>query len=39
MRNPNKIFGAHENIFWSISKLDYARIKAEKISKKFVEID
>ena len=34
MRNPNKVFGAHENIFWSISKLDYARRKVGTSSRK-----
>jgi hypothetical protein len=27
MKNSNKIFGAHEKLFWSIQKLDYARRK------------
>jgi len=29
----NKVFGAHENIFWSIKKLDYTPRKVKKRSK------
>jgi hypothetical protein len=47
MRNPNKVFGAHDKIIWSIEKIDYAhrqvetsyRKKVRKIPEKFVEVD
>jgi len=42
MENPNKDFGAHDKIVWSIRKLDHAQRKVrtedEKILEKFVEI-
>jgi len=31
MRNSNKVFGAHDKIIWSISKLDYAPRKRREI--------
>ena len=34
MRNLNKVFRAHEKIFWSIWKLDYAHRKIGKGSRK-----
>ena len=46
MRNPNKVFVAHDKIIWSIKKLNYAHKQVEhvlektgKILEKFVEID
>jgi hypothetical protein len=34
MVNPNKAFGAHEKIFWSVKKFDCARRKMKRSSKK-----
>jgi hypothetical protein len=31
---PNEVFGAHEKIFWSIQKLDYAQRKVGKSFRK-----
>jgi hypothetical protein len=37
MRKPIKIFGSHDNIIWSIYKLDYAYRKVRTEAGKFLQ--